>query len=249
MAFTCANLTAYWAQEESGSNPRIDAKGANDLTPTGVVGQDTGIIGQAASFSGTSYLSRPSTTDLTMSGNVPFSLALWFYLATTATQGLLWKGTNVTGLLDYEWRLNTSSTNVLFAVTDGPGAHQGVVTTTATWALTTWTFLAAWYDGAFLYCSLNNAAPTTTAYTFGSWAGSHALGCGASGNGSSIISNGSRLDEVSVWKNYAFTSDDVTTLYNAGAGYGYDSICPVGGDPFPAWSAPRHSVMAPILAQ
>jgi hypothetical protein len=100
-----------------------------------------------------------------------------------------------------------------------------VVTTSATWSTSTATFWAAWYDQSNLHCSINDGTVSSTAYTWGSWANSHAVGFGASGNGASIISNGSWLDETSVWNGYAFTAGDITWLYNAGVGRAYNEIC------------------------
>jgi len=233
MAFSCADLSCYYALEEtSTSGTRVDEKGTSDLTPVNSAGGAAAIIGNGATFSGTHYLLSASTAALTWNGNVHFSVAFWMYLPSSATQALLWKGDNPATLADYEWRVQTNGNKIRFAVTDN-ATHQGVLDTTATWSTSTWTFIAAWYDGTNLSCSINGGTAATLGYTFGSWNGGHHFTVGVTLTGAStgnILANGSMMDEISIWNGYAFTTGDVATLYNSGAGYGYASICPAGGN-------------------
>lgn len=67
------SLLSYWELEEA-SGTRVDSHGTNDLTDNNSVGSTTGIVGTAAQFNGSNYLTK-TTPGFGFSGD--FSIQVW----------------------------------------------------------------------------------------------------------------------------------------------------------------------------
>jgi len=219
------NLVAYWTLDEA-NGTRADDVGANDLADTGGVEQDTGKIGQAASFpSATKYLSIADNADLS-TGDVGFTVAGWAY------------PTNLSGaqakMIASKW--NATEEYTLYLTNGGSTGnavfHYGSSAVTgATVSLDAWYFVVGWYDPGLdrVYVQVNNGTIADVATT-------------APSDGSSSFMLGSldgsvgqffgRIDSVGVWKRM-LTSDERMMLYNAGVGCAYpfgDCEAPVQDD-------------------
>ena len=68
-------LVSWWPGEGNAA----DSMGSNSGTLVGSVGFASGLVGQAFSFDGSSYVSIPSSTNLSFSGYTPMSVDLWVY--------------------------------------------------------------------------------------------------------------------------------------------------------------------------
>jgi hypothetical protein len=90
-----------------------------------------------------------------------------------------------------EWYL-TAYTTFGFNVSDGV-SHTASLTAGSV-SINTWYFLAFGYDQTQIWLSVNNATAVTSAYTWGGWNSTLALGVGAMGNGAYNTSG--RIDEV-----------------------------------------------------
>ena len=76
-----SGLVSWW----QGESNALDSVGANPGTWVGAAAFAPGVVGQAFSFNGSSYVSIPSTSSLSFSGHSPMSLETWVYRTGSAT--------------------------------------------------------------------------------------------------------------------------------------------------------------------
>lgn len=236
-AFPSSGVVGYWKLDESSGNA-VDATGNGyTLTNTGTTTYASGLLNNSADFGSantTKMLSVASNLGInggtvTLSGWVNVNTALsggtnaQYSLLTL--QSMQSGTTNTIYQIVYEY--NSGSPRLQFgrrtpgAAGNDSQAFYGVTLTPGTWYHVTLT-----YDGSTLRGYLNGSQVTSTS---------------ASGNGSINLSNcfqlGSRgdnctvnsantasvkMDEVGVW-NRALSGQEVSALYNSGAGTAYGS--------------------------
>lgn len=212
----------YWPLNEATGTRRSIAQ-PMDLTPNAAPGQTTGPIDDAASFGGGAdqRLQSADTAVSSPNGNT-FTLALWFNLTSTASDRVLVRKGAHWSTDDMEFFLifSTGNKSVFLNWTNGAGAfsqHTGNNTVTAT---ATWIHYVLTYDPAVpqikMYLdgteSLSVGATFAPPQSEAPWtvAGSDGL----------IATLDGAISEVCAWTR-KLSADEVTALYNAGAGLRY----------------------------
>lgn len=208
------NLVAYWKLDET-SGTRFDSTAnSNDLTDNNSVGSVTGVVGNAADFDGTNYLSAPNDSAFNTTGE--FTVTVWIYSTiVTGAQGVVgvwhvggrqWLIVRQSSLL----RFYCSSTGINFTYISSPVPTN------------TWSFVAAGYDGSNIFISLNGGAMTTTPFTGPIYGASgQNLEVGAYFGGSYLFYG--LIDEIGIWHR-ALTASEITQLYNSGNGLTYPFV-------------------------
>lgn len=203
-----ASLVAYWKLEEA-SGTRSDSKGANTLTESSATSSAGGKIGNAAAFTGSSYLFISDNAALSM-GSHSFSVLAWVYITEERTfQGVVDKPT--------EYRLVSTGNDWEFVVYDSVSGSSSVVINQAL-ATNTWYLFAARYDHgqkkATLSINAGTVSTSSTALANGPIDGTQLfhIGVDTARDYSRV-----RLDEVLVSKRL-LTDEEVSAFYAAGAG-------------------------------
>lgn len=218
------NLVAYWSLEEA-SGTRNDAHGTSHLTDNNTVTSATGKVGTAADFelSNAEYLEVADNAALSM-GDIDFSIACWVNLESKAAPMVIvskYQGSNLEYQLNYD---NGGDVFRFFVASGASFANATSVPTTDFGApsTSTWYFVTARHDATAntIDIGVNAGTQTSAAYTFGSWDSGSFLRLG--GNPDNQWWDG-LIDEVGIWKK-KLTADEITWLYNAGAGRSYADI-------------------------
>lgn len=217
-------LDAWWAMEEATSAQRIDSHNSLVLGAGNGVTQETGKKNYAAGYVSASLQS----SGLTPVGGIYVSEAdssgcCWFYIPNglLGPQKCLWSSGNSTG--DVVGYVQTASTTneLQFVIYNG---SYHIATVTGAPAVDTWHF-AYWEVDATaqtISLSLNNGTPVSASY------GPLALPSGATKAFSVGALGGvrfwdGRVDEFAWWSR-TLTSDEITGLYNSGAGITYTDL-------------------------
>jgi hypothetical protein len=103
------------------------------------------------------------------------------------------------------------------------GSTYAQVTSTPAVTTGTWYFVVAWYDPTAnkAYLQINNGTPDEVAFSSGLNTGAVDLYLGSYRNVTGFLDG--RIDEVGIWSR-VLASDERTSLYNGGAGIGYDDL-------------------------
>ncbi len=212
------NLTAYWKFDEpTSSNNRSDYKGNNNLATNSTITRVDGVREGAANFTRTrqQYLNISNNTDLSVGGNISFTIAAWVFLDSEDVMYAVSKHNNVAG--DMEWFLRfdggTDTDKFRFQVVEGATTNKDVTSTT-TVTNGTWYFLVAWYDDDANTINLqvdNSVVDTTTGIGALNFTGSP-FRIGAFSRTPSNFWDG-RIDEVAFWKRI-LTQKERNVLYN-----------------------------------
>ncbi len=210
------SLISYWKMDEA-SGTRADSAGANTLTDNNTVTQAVGKIANAGQFAAVNseYLSIADNASLSV-GDIDFTWALWFMLDDIGVARALVGKYNNGSTASIEYELRILSTNVLRFFVGNGAASAASVNSTPTFSAATWYFAVAWHDSVAntINVQIDNGAAASAAYSAGGYDGTFALNIGATA--ASTFHNG-RIDEVGFWKR-VLTTDERTSLYNAGAG-------------------------------
>jgi hypothetical protein len=192
------NLHAYYAGEDL-----TDSHGIIDLTQSGTVGTEAGLISDGLSFDGTNYAYAGRATSLTQD----WTIAGWFRPDVANTYGMLTV-------------YNTSWTSpVLILRADGQIYWAGSYRWTLTLGTGTLHHIAFTYRAGVLSIYLDGVLYDSASIkiTNHDVATSMFLGRGYDGQADCVI------DEVGNWDK-ALLPADITELYNAGAGLAYSSF-------------------------
>ncbi len=179
------------------------------------------LAGQAASFNGSNYLQVATAAGL--SSNQPLIVAGWVYMGTATTGMVIASKVTTSAETTKEWKI------IYFS---GFGFYCQVKVTGGTQAFWTGGTPTA---GNWYHVALEVVSNIGTAYLNGT-GGAPNSGCsgtftdgnacpvtlGAMGDGSSPITNGSRLDAWGMWA--GATLPTVASLYNGGAGLPYSGL-------------------------
>lgn len=159
-------LTAYWALSEA-TGTRYDSTSNHiDLSATNSPGNAVGPWGNWLNLirANGQYCSAASAPGVTLGTN-PFEIVGWVQFKTASiAQGILTKYQSG----NLEWLFYTSASgHIGFGVQNPANTLETDVASAGTYSVGVNYFLDAWYDGASLNLSINNAAPTSVAYTAG----------------------------------------------------------------------------------
>jgi hypothetical protein len=233
------NLMAWYPLDEASGNA-LDAHNAHHMTETGgtiAAATGPGGVNGARDFEldDTEYFEVADHADLSM-GDIDFSLAAWVRLegpqnprgsliCKTALvvpeyafeYELLFDGYNNTG--KFVFRIASANNFVNFA--DVHSDDFGVA------AGATWYFVVARHDATAntIDIGVNAGTPTSEAYSAGCWDSNSPFSIG--GGVESVGPLDGLMAQAGVWKK-KLTSDEITWLYNSGAGRTYAAIVAEG---------------------
>lgn len=215
------SLISYWTLDESsdgsGAVTRNDSHSTNHLTDNNTTPSGTGIISNGADFesANSEYLSKTDTANLSITGD--YSISLWYKpeSAPASDNAYALVSKSIAEYhLDYEngapgglrLRVFNNSTNANKAVDLGTGAFKHIVVVYSD-------------SGDTVTYYVNGSSLGTTALTANPTDGANDLRIGRRGGATDMHADGI-IDEVGLW-NRALTADEVTSLYNGGAGLAY----------------------------
>jgi hypothetical protein len=208
------DLVAYWKLDDLTWS---DSVGSNDLANNGSVVVGTPKLGAgSAQFDGSNFLSLASNPHVQIDGN--FTIACWVYLGTLdgSRQMIVSKDK----LTSREYLLFVDVGNDFTFNLPGTGeVDDATVLSTATWY-----HLVADYRASDQRIRLivNDGTPNETTGSSPATVGSTEFQVGARQYFTleNPIANGSRIDEVGIWKRL-LTSGEISALYNSGSGLSY----------------------------
>lgn len=216
-----ADLVSWWSLDET-SGARADSHGSNNLADTNTVLYDTGKQGNAA------YFERANNESLELSTGTPlgfgdedFSVGAWVKADTLNDgMGIIFKsrlGTDVAYLLMY----NNADNRFRWYVQSGATNHFVDADTFGAPATATWYFVVGVHDSVndVIKISVNGGAFDSEATTEGSVANSEPFVIGDWGS----KEWDGLIDEAFVFGK-ALSADDITWLYNSGAGRQYSDL-------------------------
>lgn len=211
-----AGLSAWWDLNEA-SGVRADRSGGNSpLTSNNSVGQASGILGNAASFTAASsmYLSRASNAALNMAGS-SFTIAGWWYINDLAQRRTLFAKGNF-GAVACEYAAYRETDNKIYFDV-GNGTSKSETAGVSGMGSAAWKFILAQYDisNGQLAISINNGTAGTATLVGGTTAQGLAFNLGCNGNTTTFWDG--RIGPVGLW-NRLLTSGEKVALYNGGAG-------------------------------
>lgn len=208
------NLVSYWKLDESSGNAG-DSVGSNDLTNNNTVTYSLGKINNGGDFVAANSESFTASGFPSMTGGV-HSVAFWF------------KADVIDGAARFPYILRNVADNANYyiyvyqnggvnkiALASWNGSGQTGFDSAATISTGTWYHFVGVFNGASSIIYLNGSSDATgSTLTINSGTD---LNIGAN-SGASFYDG--MIDEVGVW-NRVLTSDEVSTLYNSGAGLQY----------------------------
>ena len=215
------NGLVSWYSMDEASGTRVDSHGSNDLTENGTVGQATGKVGNAADFDGTNsnFLSVAAGHGM-QGGARDWSCADWVKFDDFATNYNTIRECTVDGL-------STTTDYVIYA--SGPGQLSVLSGNGAVWVTSitsdgafstgTWYFVYVEFDGTTkkITMSWNDGTRDTGALVNTPSTGGGAVDFGRYYTFGTL--NG-QVDESPFWSR-KLTTDEITELYNGGAGMAY----------------------------
>lgn len=212
------NLISYWTMDE-GSGNAADSHGAFTLTNTGVAMNQTGHIGTSGAWTNDSS-DKMKNANITCNGNA-LAVNMWVYLNSWSNFDGLFSINDGTDDLNVFY-----NSGLYFNSWNGSAEKQTTPRITSSDYLGKWTMVTAVKDGSNMKLYLDGdevATVTTQSNTMGTTAitiGNH-VSLNRAPDGS--------IDEVSYWS--GLSVQDITDLYNAGAGLAYPF------DAGPDWTA------------
>jgi hypothetical protein len=217
------SLLAYWTLDEA-SSTRFDSLtgcggGGCNLTDNNTVAQAVGILTNAAQFTSANSEWLSHVDDATLSaGNTDFTIAVWVYLDTKITSGIVSKYP-FGGQNEYLILYNASGDRFQFYLcSDGTTCTSVTANAFGAVSASTWYYIIGWRDKANNIQGIEvNALFNSQSYTNALFDGSAAFEIGRYG-GSNYF-NG-RIDSVALWRR-ALSQNERIWLYNAGTGCEY----------------------------
>jgi hypothetical protein len=219
-----SGLVAYWPLNEtaaSGDVTAVDESGrGNNLTSNNSVLSTTGKIGNARDFvaANSEFLSITSNADMQF-GDKDWSIALWFFVTGSWTNGRMIFGKDINGGREVECGLSTSGGNRILPVFYHSGGSQSDILGNSI-ALDTWHFLAFRHINStgVITGRLNTSTNTYTrpsGQTWNSTGTAFHLGSRAFAGAQGYF--GGRIDECARWSR-ALSNTELDELYNSGNG-------------------------------
>jgi hypothetical protein len=217
------SLNAYYTMDEA-SGTRADSHNSNDLTDNNTVGSTTGKINNAASF----IVGNNEKLTRTYQPTGDFSISCWTNTGTLALNGTLVGHFQGSGVNSFQWVIRSqNSGDIYFRWWDSAANDSSAVSPSSTVASSTTYHLVLTVDvsagGSGIKVYKNGTEVGMTSFTSNatskSGTNTEPWSIGMLSNNTSANYPG-WVDEVGVWER-VLTSDEVTELYNAGAGLAY----------------------------
>jgi hypothetical protein len=211
-------LQAYWAFDESSGNATDSSGNSNTLTNNNSATYTTGVLGNAATLVGTSSQSFSIADNAFVSVVTGWSLSFWFRLDSSQTGGsgsyysLYGKRTGENGILGYTE--NVSGTWRLY-IASGTGSFSGAQVSGLALSLDTWYHCVVYYNSSSTKVYVNGTEYTISLPNITDPSSAFQIGAG-----SGYPTHRGKIDEFGIWDR-ELTSDDVSSLYNSGAGLAY----------------------------
>jgi len=208
------DLVSYWEFEES-SGDAVDSHGSNDLTPSGVSYEATGKNGDCFSYDGSNDYAKITSLSLNLSG---FSYGGW----------IKWDGSTARNRTIFYFNADhmssyirpASSSKLATTITTSAGLSS--IYSNSAISSGSWVHFIITWDGSTITMYINGSAQTNTASRGGTfnYTGDFAIGRNEFGDTNWFDGD---IDEILI-ANRAFTSTEVSWLYNGGTGRFYDDI-------------------------
>jgi hypothetical protein len=208
------NLLHYYTLDET-TGTREDSHGTLDLSVTGTVGYEAGLIGNQATFGSGDNLLQSSSEVYSANGDM--SISAWITPNETSRGDVIGKSGFFKigfGITSSKWYAlaNFSTTNALVESGTGfaSGTRRHIVATYTASSKTVELFV----DGTSVGTSTGVGTKLTSTHIL-------FIGAERETTGSTIYNDSiSDVDEVGIWSR-VLTSDDITALYNSGNGLEY----------------------------
>lgn len=226
------NLVACWDLDET-SGVRYDyTDNNNDLADGNTVLYGSGISGNAADFEmdDNEYLNIADNAYLSM-GDIDMTITGWVYLeSNTQTQQIIWKYSSTGPSKEYMFYFDLATTTFRWAVSgDGNVASIVVASNFGAPSTATWYYFVLQHDATNnqIKISINNGTMNSLGHSTGIYDGNSDFSL--SRNSSTVDFDG-MLDTTTIYKRL-LTADELTWLYNSGAGRSCASISPATPTP------------------
>lgn len=215
-SFPSSGLIHYWAMNEA-SGSRADSVGSQTLDQASTPPSSTGKSGNCVAFSwnGSSY-GRLDTVDSGSNISIPsaFSIAFWLKIDVGGQRSLSAYGRTVTDLFNVGTAPVSPYTTELIVSYNEEGQLFGTIAEDSEWRHCVITgsgsTITVYLDGS------QNAQDTMATLTFSDWD----YFVIEADNQAAMSGTAAYIDEVGIW-NRALTSQEVTDLWNGGAGLFY----------------------------
>jgi hypothetical protein len=236
------NLVAYWDFDGNGTDS------VNAITPileTDVTYNNDSILGTSAAITANNAILRYADRDdfsfvnPTNTGDVPFSISCWVFFTAFTNVGnwLINKRTNLQ--VGNEWQFNYligagNRLNFQKFQFDNINISQRVQSPSNPFVLNTWYHIAVTDKGTANFNDMNMYINGVNVSEIkADFGGTYTrMNNGSASLGLFLLNESSdarfidtrhqgRLDEVAIWKNRELTPEEITYLYNAGAGRTY----------------------------
>ena len=219
------NLVAFYKFNETSGTVLVDSKGSNNGTVVNAVINQTGLIDKCYQFNNgvtDQYVTIPSSNDFNF-GSGAFSIEIW--INPSANFGrILTKYNSTTN--DLEYRIAYQSNFLTFQMfTDASNRLQ--ITDSNNINSLSWNQIVVTYDGSGdedgLKMKINNSPASTSPIQIGNFTGmpdtNQAITLGQQADNLSGANRYSGLMDICrIWKGYALSDAEITTLYNSGNG-------------------------------
>lgn len=209
-----ASQIAYYPFDTN-SNDLINAQNGTD---TAVSYANAGIVGNSATFNGTSSMINIADNDNFSFGTGSFSINIWVY--PVGNSGYLISKRNAS-FIEYQSTYNITSATIILTLFSGSttgnsigSTFSGALTANA-WNMVTFTFSGG-TSASNIKCYLNAVPLSGTNQTIGTYVAmsntTAGVILGRLGSAASGYLNG-RLDQTRIWKGRELTSGEVSNIY------------------------------------
>jgi hypothetical protein len=215
-----SGLVSYWKLDEA-SGTRADSVGSASLTDANGIGSGSGLIGNAATFSGTTTPLLSSSSDTLQTGGSSFELAFWVKVtSTTGDAGMVCKGDSLGSVMEYLCYLSAGKPSFMIKTS---GAAFPLAQIASAISINTWHFVNAYFDSGIneLGIAVDGGSFTTQAAAAPTANTARVFTIGSMSDTSVLLGT---IDEVGFWKGRVLTTAERAALYNAGAG---KTCCPL----------------------
>lgn len=216
------SLIAAWNLNEL-SGTRSDEIGSFDLTDVNTVGNNTGIISNAAQFveANDEALTWADTGVQLSTNDADFTITAWAYLDSKPAASMTVVANSIASPASTKyllwWNQSVDRFQFLSSLVSGISVLDSVIGSPS---LDTWYFFVCWYDtnDSNFHMEINGGATQDGGgvETFNGNASQFQIGGRPNIGGGSGYWDG-RIDAVTFWKR-VLTSDERATMYNSGAG-------------------------------
>ena len=219
-------LVSWWSLDEA-SGDRADSHGSNHMSPVATPGNATGKVGSGVDLEASSsqYLTIAAAAQTGLGSAGSFSFGAWYQVESTGTRFVASKRS--VGAAEFTITTSNEATPACYFYLS-PGFSPHVIS--AAFPVGSWVFLVVGYNSATgqSCVSVNGAAPNTATRTFGGLATApFSIGYDLSGG---LLKFDGVIDEAFYYTRW-LSDDELSWLYNSGAGRAYSSLSSAKGLP------------------